>query len=74
MDLDNVKVSINKKLAVLMNDSDMNIEQLSRIMGVSISTMSGWKNGSLIPSLKQLVKLKRLFNLSTVDELIEEKQ
>ncbi len=66
------KTQIGKNIQKLRERCNMNQLQLSEKLGVELLTVSQWENGVNIPDTESLVKLSKLFGVST-DYLLMEK-
>ena len=59
-----------KKIRELRKQSNYNQSQLSRIIGMTPSTISDWENERSEPNVTQLIKLADIFECS-IDYLVE---
>lgn len=62
---------INLKLARIKRGYTR--EEISKICGVCVSTVSRWETGSITPPVQALIKLADLFNVS-IDYLVGRKE
>ena len=59
------------KLNELIKDSGLKKRYIAGKLGVNLNTISNWVKGTTYPNSNQLVKLKQILNLKSIDELIE---
>ena len=62
-------LEIGKKIYELRKSEDMSQAKLASLLDVSNKAVSKWENCDANPSLEQLIKLSKIFNV-TLDELI----
>lgn len=56
--------SISKKIRVLRTDKGMSQKDLANILGISDRAVSKWENGLSMPSLENIFKMAKAFNIS----------
>lgn len=61
-----------KRFYNLRKDSGLSQKELSNILGVTNKAVSKWENGDAMPSVKQLIQLSEIFNVS-IDEIVKNK-
>lgn len=62
-------MDISKKLKDVREEKSLTIEELAEKAGRDIETITGWENGSIVPSASDLIDLSRIYGL-TMDEMI----
>lgn len=60
-----------KNLKKLRQDNNLSQEDIAEKLNISFKTVSHWETGYSEPSLTQLEKLSRIFDV-TIDELIKD--
>lgn len=65
--------SFAKKFCYLRKDQGLSQKDLAKILGVTNKAISKWENGDAYPSIKQLLSISSIFNVS-LDELLKEKK
>lgn len=60
---------IGENIKLLRKMCGMTQKQLGEAMGVSLKTISHWEKNYSEPSLEQLVRLKKIFNVDYADIL-----
>ncbi len=56
---------LNQKIKELRISHSMNQVELAHMLSVSKQTVSNWENDNIQPSIEMLLKIARLFNVST---------
>lgn len=62
---DNMIYELNEKIKNLRINSGMNQVQLAERLGITKSAVNAWESGTNSPSLSYIVKLARIFGVST---------
>lgn len=68
------KIQIGKNIQKLRERDNISQLQLAEKLGVELLTVSQWENGVIIPDTESLVKLSKLFGVSTDYLLMEKSQ
>ena len=55
----------NERLRLVRESRNMNQIQLAQLLGVSKQSVSNWENDNIQPSIEMLIKIARLFSIST---------
>ena len=64
-------MNIAKNLKKLRQDNNLSQEDIAEKLNTSFKTVSHWETGYSEPSLTQLEKLSKIFDV-TIDELIKD--
>ena len=56
---------IIERILQLMKKNNLSAKKTTEILGVSSSTISDWKSGRIKPSIEHIIKLSKLFNVTT---------
>lgn len=59
-----MKLNFSEKLSELMEEKKINSLALSKVVGVSASTILRWKNGEMCPTIDKLILLCDYFGVS----------
>ena len=60
-----MKIIFQRRLNELMDENDINQTELAERIEAAYSTMSRYVNGESIPTVKNLVGIAKVFNVST---------
>ena len=64
---------LNQQIRNLRVSQKMSQVELAKILGVSKQSVSNWENDNILPSIEMLIKLSKVFSVST-DYLLGLKQ
>lgn len=71
MEVNNVKITVSRKLKKLREDSGLSLRELALKVGARAESIRGFEAGLYNPSINTAYKLKEFFGLSCIDDLIE---
>ena len=54
-----------ERIRILRKSYNYNQQELAVRLGVSKQSVSNWENGNILPSIDMLIKLAKLFSVST---------
>jgi transcriptional regulator with XRE-family HTH domain len=60
-----IKDIISKRLNILISENNINQRELAEKTGISEVTISRYINGQRIPTVENLVRIAKVFNVST---------
>lgn len=69
MEEEEIKKEIGKSIKFLRNKKNISQTELSRILSVTVASVSRWESGISIPSFTTLYDISNLFEVS-IDELL----
>lgn len=55
----------SERIRILRKSYNYNQQELAARLGVSKQSVSNWENGNILPSIDMLIKLAKLFSVST---------
>ncbi|MCI8443314.1 MAG: helix-turn-helix transcriptional regulator [Provencibacterium sp.] len=55
----------SERIRLLRKSYNYNQQELAGRLGVSKQSVSNWENGNILPSIDMLIKLAKLFSVST---------
>ena len=69
--MNSTEIRFRENLVILRGRSGLTQEQLAETIGVSRNAIAKWEAGLGIPSIRNLIALKKFFNVSIDDMLLE---